>query len=299
MVLAAPLEVSGHIAHIAVSGRDGRARLRGAPADEIHAPRRAVVARPRAVLGLVARALAVAHLARRRADKRRRAACAAGRHAVPGGDAGRQAGDVHRIGLVRRARLVQRRQLERHRMPRPAVVVGDALHAVAANKPKGRAVKIEYHAAAHLVAAPQLLDRAGASHAVKLRKQAARQLLQAPRAGGGLHHLNVLQQTIPPDARRVAGLCAGVGALVGLGRDYYRVAQVGDAVLACHLAERPSDVERGQVGRRLVPCTDGRLGKRLHHKTVLAHIILIGFAGFSRARFQYVAEDVGGRVARP
>ena len=175
----------------------------------------------------------------------------------------------------------------------------DACDAVLTRDSERRAVEVEHHAAAHLVAAPDLADRARARDAVGLRQHVFHHLAELCRAGVARRRLDLLQEAVPLDAGRIRRLRADIDLAVRLGRDHGRVVQLLYAVLARNLSQRPGDVECREVVGRLVICGDRLHGQLLHLQTVVRNAVQVLLAGFRAARLKDLAKNVRRRLAQP
>ena len=109
----------------------------------------------------------------------------------------------------------------------------------------------------------------------------------------------MLHKAVTFDGCRVAGLCADVRLAVVLGGNNHSVVGVLNAVLAAHLPERPCNVERCDIGGRLVECLDGRGRQRLDLQAAVVHAVAVLLAGRRRAGVQHIADNVGRRRAGP
>ena len=109
----------------------------------------------------------------------------------------------------------------------------------------------------------------------------------------------MLHKAVALDRRRVAGLCADVRLAVVLGGNDNSVVGVLNAVLARDLSERPGDVKRGDIFRRLVVCLDGRCRQRLDLQAAIVHAVAVLLAGRRRAGVQHIADNVGRCRAGP
>ena len=163
---------------------------------------------------------------------------------------------------------------------------------------RGR-VKSQYHAACHLITAPNLGDRAGLPYLVGIFQQIFHHLPEHSRAGVFRDRFDMLHKAISFDRRRVAGLCADVRLAVVLGGNDNSVVGVLNAVLAAHLTERPCDVKCGDIFRRLVICLDGCGRQCLDLQAAVVHAVAVLLAGRRRAGVQHIADNVGRRTAGP
>ena len=209
--------------------------------------------------------------------------------------------DGCRVGLALGggSHLLERRDFERHRVPCTAVVTHYARNAEVALDAKRGRVESQYHAALHLITAPNLGDGAGLPYLVGIFQQIFHHLAEHSRAGVLGHGLYVLHETVTLDGCRVAGLCADVRLAVVLGGNDNSVVGVLGAVLAAHLTERPGDVKRGDIFRRLVVCLDGRGRQRLDLQAAVVHAVAVLLSSRRRAGVQHIADNVGRRRAGP
>ena len=169
---------------------------------------------------------------------------------------------------------------------------------VALDAKRGR-VKSQYHAACHLITAPDFRDRARLPYLVSVFQQVFDHLAKHSRTGVLGHGLYVLHETVTLDRCRVAGLCADVRLAVVLGGNDNSVVGVLGAVLAAHLTERPCNVKCGDIFRRLVICLDGRGRQCLDLQAAVVHAVAVLLAGRRRAGVQHIADNVGRRRAGP
>ena len=157
----------------------------------------------------------------------------------------------------------------------------------------------QHHAAFYLIAAPDFRNRPRPTDPVSVLQQIAHHRAEHRRArvlGDGLH---VLQKAVPFDRRRIRRLRADVRLAVVLCRDNDRVIGVRDAVLAGHLPERPRDVKRGKVFRRLVHRLYRRRRQRLHHEPGIVHPPAVLSARRRLAALEHLVDDVRRRRACP
>ena len=169
---------------------------------------------------------------------------------------------------------------------------------VALDAKRGR-VKSQYHAACHLITAPNLGDGAGLPYLVGIFQQIFHHLPKHSRAGIFRDRFDMLHKAVALDRRRVAGLCADVRLAVVLGGNNHSVVGVLGAVLAAHLTERPCDVKCGDIFRRLVICLDGCGRQCLDLQAAVVHAVAVLLSGRRRAGVQHIADNVGRCRAGP
>ena len=209
--------------------------------------------------------------------------------------------DGCRVGLALGggSHLLERRDFQRHCVPCTAVVMLHARNAEVALDAKRRRVKPQHHAACHLITAPNLGDGAGLPYLVGVFEQVFDHLAEHSRAGVLRYRFDALHKAVALDGCRVAGLCADVRLAVVLGGNDNSVVGVLGAVLAAHLTERPGDIKRRNVFRRLVHRLDRRCRQRLDLQTAVVHAVAVLLAGRRRAGVQHIADNVSGRTAGP